>query len=79
MLYRENNALVREFAGEKLIIEPWGRDSLRVRSTMRAALEDEDWALLRGDHSETPEIAIRRDSSASISHGRITARIDQGR
>ena len=54
MLYRENNALVREFAGEKLIIEPWGRDSLRVRSTMRAAFEDEDWALLHSDHSESP-------------------------
>ncbi len=76
MLYRQNNALIREFAGEKLIVEPWGKDSLRVRSTMRAALEDEDWALLRGDHSETPEIATRGDSSASISHGRITARID---
>ena len=29
-LRRENNALVREYASETLVIEPWGKDSLRV-------------------------------------------------
>ena len=33
MLRRENNALLREFASETLMVEPWGKDSLRVRST----------------------------------------------
>ncbi len=76
MLRREDNSLVREFAGEMLVIEPWGKDSLRVRSTMRAALEDQDWALVRGQRSEEPEISIAGDGSASITHGRITARVD---
>jgi hypothetical protein len=31
MLRRENNALLREYASETLVIEPWGKDSLRVR------------------------------------------------
>ena len=76
MLRREANSLVREFAGEKLVIEPWGRDSLRVRSSMRPAFEDHEWALLRGERSEAPEISIPGDGSAAITHGRVTARID---
>ncbi|HEY5741908.1 MAG TPA: hypothetical protein VIS99_05145, partial [Terrimicrobiaceae bacterium] len=76
MLRREANSLVREFAGEKLVIEPWGRDSLRVRSSMRPAFEDHEWALLRGERSESPEISIPGDGSAAITHGRVTARID---
>jgi alpha-D-xyloside xylohydrolase len=76
VLYQTNNALAREFAGEQLIIEAWGKDSLRVRSTMRSSFEDQDWALLQAGPSDAPGIAIRDDGSASITHGRITARID---
>jgi len=76
MFDRENSSLVREYAGEKLIIEPWGKDSLRVRSTMRPAFDDEDWALLPRERAEEPEISIRGDGFASITHGRITARVD---
>jgi alpha-D-xyloside xylohydrolase len=76
MFDREDSSLVREYAGEKLIIEPWGKDSLRVRSTMRPVFEDEDWALLPRERTEEPEISIRGDGSASITHGRITARVD---
>jgi alpha-D-xyloside xylohydrolase len=76
MFQQEGDALVREFAGEKLVIQPWGKDSLRVRSTMRPALENEDWALLPVEASKPPAISIQTDGSASISNGRITARID---
>ena len=51
MFRRENNALVREYASETLVIEPWGKDSLRLRSTMRPFLDEQDWALLS---AETP-------------------------
>ena len=47
MFILENGSLAREYAGEKLVIEPWGKDGLRVRSTMRPAFEGEAWALLR--------------------------------
>jgi alpha-D-xyloside xylohydrolase len=76
MFHRENSSLVREYAGEKLVIEPWGNDSLRVRSTMRRDFEEEEWALLQRERPEEPEISIRGDGSASITHGRITARVD---
>jgi len=76
MFHRENSSLVREYAGEKLVIEPWGNDSLRVRSTMRRDFEEDEWALLQSERPEEPEISIRGDGSASITHGRITARVD---
>lgn len=39
------NALVVRHNGELLRIEPWGKDALRVRSTMLGALNDNQWAL----------------------------------
>ena len=77
MLRRENNSLVREYAGERLVIEPWGKDSLRVRSTMRPGLRRPRLgAGSRVSAPKTPEISIAGDGSASITHGRITARVD---
>jgi alpha-D-xyloside xylohydrolase len=76
MFHQQNNSLVREFAGETLVIQPWGKDSLRVRSTMSPELENEDWALLPGPHIEPAGVVIGNDGSASITNGRITARID---
>jgi alpha-D-xyloside xylohydrolase len=76
MFVVKDRSLVREFAGEKLAIEPWGKDSLRVRSTMSASFGDENWALLRSERSDAPEISIQADGSASITNGRITACVD---
>src|SRR6516225_7540317 len=76
MFYQKNSSLVREYAGERLVVQLWGKDSLRVRSTMRPEFENEDWALLSGPWIESADILIANDGSASITHGRITARID---
>jgi alpha-D-xyloside xylohydrolase len=76
MFHREKGSLVREYASEKLVIESWGKDSLRVRSIMRPAFEDEEWALFHRERSEAPDISIPGDGSASITHGLITARVD---
>ncbi|WP_369375572.1 TIM-barrel domain-containing protein [Promicromonospora sp. Populi] len=32
--------------GETLVVEPWGRDSVRVRASLMGDVEDTDWALL---------------------------------
>lgn len=73
----ENGALLRRFAGESLLIEPWGEDALRVRGTMYAEFGHEHWAL----DTESPRgpADIRIDASgtsASIRNGEILARID---
>lgn len=42
---KENGALVCYNNGEILRIESWGKDSLRVRSTMLGQFTGNDWAL----------------------------------
>ena len=41
----ENGCLTFRRSGETLRIEPWGKDSLRVRATMAPAFTDAAWAL----------------------------------
>ena len=43
---------------------------------MRRDFEEEEWALLQRERPEKPEISIRGDGSASITHGRIAAGVD---
>src|SRR5580704_9163614 len=73
----ENGALLRTYAGERLLIEPWGEDALRVRGTMYAELDREHWAL---DEERPHDIAdIRIDAggtNASVRNGEILARVD---
>ncbi len=44
-LYEENNTLVIANGVSKVVIEPWGRNSLRVRMTREAKMDANDWAL----------------------------------
>ena len=44
-LYRENSALVVQRGTERLFIESWGVNSLRIRMTKDSILDGNDWAL----------------------------------
>ena len=70
-IYRQGNTLQYRQNGELLQIEPWGENSLRVRSTMMGNLEDTDYALLCGK-SIQPEIEAD-EWTGSITNGKITA------
>ncbi|MFC5468574.1 TIM-barrel domain-containing protein [Cohnella suwonensis] len=72
----EGGRLIREYDSEKLWIEPWGADSLRVRATHSAAMGNEDWALLPQLQARA-EIAINGET-ASITNGKIRAEISAG-
>ena len=80
-----NGVLIARNGGECLRIEPWGKDSLRVRATRLPEFTNQDWAL-----TETPEKTdsvaeyhevdhwagdgtIDKRLSASITNGRIKA------
>ena len=43
---RKGNALCYRYESERLIIEPWGADSLRVRAWKTPEMDPQDWALL---------------------------------
>jgi alpha-D-xyloside xylohydrolase len=73
----KDGALLRTCSGERLLVEPWGTDALRVRSTMRPDFGREHWALEGGRPSGAADIDIADDGqSASIRNGDILARID---
>jgi len=72
----EGNILIRQYDCEKLYIEPWGKNSFRIRSTKQAELINNDWALLP---QESCNVKIETNGNeASIKNGRIRADIDAG-
>ena len=73
---REGDRLVYRYDFEQVWIEPWGTDSLRVRATVRSAMEDQkDWALLPAPAGQAAQIDIS-DAGACIKNGAITAKIE---
>jgi len=71
----EGNRLIREYDGEKLWIEPWGGNSLRVRCTMEAQMpEGKDWALIVQPGCKA-KIKIGTNE-ASITNGNITCLVN---
>jgi alpha-D-xyloside xylohydrolase len=71
----KENALWYFYDAEKLVIEAWGENSLRIRSTKMAVMPEEDWALLSPKHT-IAEIIIDK-YGASITNGNIRAKINQ--
>ncbi len=66
-------ALTRTLYGEKLRIEPWGKNSLRIRVTREIDYSNEDWALLPPPHLEA-KISIT-EKKAVIENGGLTAEL----
>ena len=69
----DGSALLCIHQGERLRIEPWGQDSLRVRATMQPAFSGQEWALTEAP--ERTEQVVFIGSQASITNGRIKAEI----
>jgi len=45
-LMEKDGKLLYHYDSETLLIEPWGKNSLRVRATQMRKFLDEDWALI---------------------------------
>ena len=43
---KKDNKLIWRFGGEKLVLEPWGENSIRVRARMMHDIADTNFALL---------------------------------
>lgn len=85
---KDNAALVCFHEGEQLRIEPWGKDSFRVRATMQPKFSGNDWALT--EHVESVQTQITMEEvdhwvgdgtldkrpAASIANGRIRATVN---
>lgn len=78
-----NGVLIARNGGEMLRIEPWGKNSLRIRATMLPELSNQAWALTETPESSHAEVechevdhwvgdgTIDKRESASITNGRI--------
>ncbi|KAH8722903.1 glycosyl hydrolases family 31-domain-containing protein [Phaeosphaeriaceae sp. PMI808] len=73
MLSSENNRILYAFDAEKLWIEPWGRNSVRIRATKMSSMPSENWALLEPS-DQTAEFSID-DNLATLINGRIKVTI----
>ncbi|KAK4156566.1 glycoside hydrolase [Chaetomidium leptoderma] len=76
MLFKQDNKLVYAYDAEKLWIEPWGPNALRIRATKVRSMPSEDWALQPPTTTTEPaQIDISPDSSvpSSITNGKIKA------
>lgn len=70
----EKGRLLWRYGNETLLIQPWGENSLRVRSTFLPQMPPEDWALTEPVNA-VAETAMEEDGSARITCGRITAKV----
>lgn len=73
ILREKDGRLVVTDNNEKLWIEPWGENALRVRSTKMPQMPPEDWAL-EAPHSASAEIVIG-EREATVTNGKITAKV----
>lgn len=77
ILVQEGNRLLRREDSEKLWIEPWGNNALRVRATHQAKMPEESWALLEQPAVGDVEISIN-GQKATVRHGNITVQVSDG-
>jgi len=74
MFTKQGQRLIFTYDAEKLWIEPWGDNALRVRATKMPEMPMEDWALLPPEETEA-EITIT-SYGASIVNGKIKAELN---
>lgn len=73
MLEIKENKLIYHYDAEKVWIEPWGPDALRIRATKERQMPEETWALCRKGEAEA-DISYT-EQGARIVNGRIRADI----
>lgn len=73
---QDENRLIYEFDGEILYVEPWGKNSLRVRATKKSRIREElRWALLEPEYRKA-DITID-GKKATVKNGKITAKLNE--
>ena len=71
-----DQALLWRNHGETLCIQPWGPDSLRVRSVPMGELRDDRFALLDATPCEDVEIKAIDETHVLVCCGKITAQVE---
>lgn len=62
--------------GETLTVEPWGRDSVRVRAALMRDVDDADWALMPPADGAHDAVTVERtENGAVLRNGEITVEL----
>ncbi|MDD3795756.1 MAG: DUF4968 domain-containing protein, partial [Lachnospiraceae bacterium] len=72
----EDGCLKFHFDAEELWVQPWGKNSFRVRATKQAEMPEECWALTMQPEKIDTEIHIE-ENYATIHSGKLSARISK--
>jgi alpha-D-xyloside xylohydrolase len=73
-LFREENGkLIYHYDAEEVFIEPWGKNSFRVRAFKTGGIKEKNWALSEQEYIE-PQITMDK-AGAVIRNGAIIAKI----
>ena len=71
----KDGALYYRYDAERVIVEPWGENSLRVRASKMPEMPQELWAL-EGNPKKTDSKVTIHEYSAEITNGKIRAVIN---
>ena len=76
MLYLNGDSLYYKFDGETVQIQPWGKNSLRIRATMNPQMPERLWALLEQPQQRHDDVKIQiEEKKAVIENGAVRAEI----
>lgn len=76
LIQQDGNRLIRCYDRETLIIQPWGKDSLRVTATKLHDLSVPDWALLLPKDTAVANIEIH-GRSATVTNGNVRVEVSK--
>lgn len=76
MLYTEKKKICFQYDSEKLWIEPWGTNALRIRATKMSHFPKENWALNISGGEEECQVSANA-GEAEITNGKIRATISK--
>lgn len=57
-IYQEENKVIIAEGKSQVWVEPWGKNSVRVRMTAQPKMDENDWALTETPEAVTPEITF---------------------
>ncbi|MBE5904133.1 MAG: family 31 glucosidase [Pseudobutyrivibrio sp.] len=75
MFEKINDALSFRYDTEKVLIEPWGENAIRVRATKGQVFDDNNWALLSPE--KTKPIINIIDEKAELINGKVRVEISK--
>lgn len=73
MITIQENRLIFHYDAEELWIEPWGKNSLRIRATKTCRMPEENWALQPVSGNSC--IVRKKGEGAELIHGKIRAEL----